>query len=69
MQHALPLHDGHCHGPLFAPPVKRKPPKPKARGWNHYHQRHARPAFNSAATSAATSAARRCVHQIGRAHV
>lgn len=20
--------DGHCHGPLFAPPVKRRPPKP-----------------------------------------
>jgi hypothetical protein len=26
-QFALPL-DGHCSGPLFAPPAKRRPPKP-----------------------------------------
>lgn len=27
MQQQLPL-DGWCHGPLFQPPVKRRPPKP-----------------------------------------
>lgn len=41
MQHALPLCDGFDCGPLFAPPVKRRPPKPRARGWDYYHQRHA----------------------------
>lgn len=33
--------DGFDCGPLFAPPVKRRAPKPKARGWEHYHARHA----------------------------
>jgi 5-methylcytosine-specific restriction endonuclease McrA len=36
----LPL-DGHCNGPLFAPVVKRRPPKRKARGWAWYRARNA----------------------------
>ena len=34
--------DGHCSGPLFAPVVKRRAPKQKARGWHWYKARNAK---------------------------
>jgi hypothetical protein len=50
----LPLCGGFDCGPLFAPVQKRRPPKPKARGWEHYHRRHAQrtPSWADAAATA-----------------
>lgn len=62
---------GFDFGPLFAPPPKRRPPKPKPRGWENYHRRHEQrtpPWADPAATAAVYARAKALTKETGVLH-